>query len=194
MDLSDVIKESAGAGHRVAIAAALVWLLVAVLKSDLVPVDFAPRARPYLALGLGQLYALLEAVVGGMSWSAAVVAGLVATVTAIGSQELGAAAKTPRPPPGAAGLLLLLAALGGAATGCGGSLQQDLQLYAEKSRDVLAAAEPCLVAQKEVATAGCKGDAACVAKVAEVYRPIADALDMIHHAWCRLSPKSEGCS
>ena len=49
MELNQAIKDSAANGDRVAIAAVVVWLLVTLLKSDYVPIDFAPKVRPWLA-------------------------------------------------------------------------------------------------------------------------------------------------
>jgi Mrp family chromosome partitioning ATPase len=93
MDQIDpTIAEQAGAGRHVAIAAVIVWALVAAMKSPAFPLDIPPKARPWLALALGQVYAVLAAVVGGIPWGAALVDGLVATTLAVTGQELGAAA------------------------------------------------------------------------------------------------------
>lgn len=48
-----------------------------------------PKKRPYLALALGQLSALLEAVTKGTSWREAVLHGLVASAVAIMGHDLG---------------------------------------------------------------------------------------------------------
>ena len=90
--MDPIIAEQAGAGRHVAIAAVLVWALVAALKSPAFPLEIPPRARPWLALVLGQVYAVLAAVVGGVPWGVALVDGLVATTLAVTGQELGAAA------------------------------------------------------------------------------------------------------
>lgn len=98
-------------------------------------------------------------------------------------------------PPGGAGSALLLIALAGAAagltTGCGGG--QELAKYAEAGRDIAARAEPCLVAQKAMDESQCGTDAACLATVHETYGKLADALDLMHSTWCKVSPTSEGC-
>jgi len=190
MGPSQEIVLSASQGARVGVAALVVWALVALLKSSLVPIDFAPRSRPYLALLLGQAYTMLEAIVLGTPWGMAVVLGVVATTTAIGGQELGSAAKTSSPPPGAVGVLLVLA-LGGAASGCGAA--QSFEQLAHASRDVLVVAEPCMVAAKQLEEAKCDGHPACVADVKARWRPVADALDRVHFYWCELTPQSEGC-
>jgi hypothetical protein len=74
--------------------------------------------------------------------------------------------------------------------GCGGT--QDLAKYAEAGRDLAQAAEPCLVAQKDAALAQCQ-DAPCRDQVYQAFSPIADALDLMHKAWCRVAPNAEGC-
>jgi len=84
------ITEQAAAGGHVALAALAVWMLVALVKSDKIPINIPPAARPWLAFALGQTYAVLAAVVGGVRWELAVVEGLFAALGAVGTQELGA--------------------------------------------------------------------------------------------------------
>lgn len=91
-EIDSTIAEQAGAGRHVAIAAVIVWALVATLKSPAFPLQVPPRARPWLALALGQVYAVLAAVVGGVPWGVALVDGLIATTLAVTGQDLGAAA------------------------------------------------------------------------------------------------------
>jgi hypothetical protein len=97
-------------------------------------------------------------------------------------------------PPGGAGAALLLLALSGVAaglSGCGGS--RELARYAEAGRDIAEASEPCLVAQKAMDESQCGTDQACQAKVKAKNGKLADALDLMHNTWCKVSPQSEGC-
>lgn len=194
--LDQSVVESASRGELVPLAAAGVWLLVRLLKSDAFPVDISPRLRPLLALVLGQLSAVLLAVVGGMSWRGAVVSGLIATALAIAGQELGASAKPaapklPPPPTSAVLPLLLLVGASAGLSGCG--IGQEMVRVVEASRDVVTVAEPCLAAAQKVEIDAC-ANAACVERVAVAWEPIMAALDVIHQAWCAVSPSSEGCA
>ena len=104
------------------------------------------------------------------------------------------AAWPPRLPPPPPAMILLLVTLGGGVmglSGCGGT--QELAKYAEAGRDLAARAEPCLVAQKAMDESQCGDDPACQAKVKATYAKLADALDLMHSTWCKVSPQSEGC-
>lgn len=191
-EIDQSLQDSAGRGSYAALAALLVWALIAVLKRDDVPIPLPPRARPFVALALGQVYGVLEAVVGGMPWRAAVLRGLVVAVSAIGLHEVvskarpaGEPSSTPKPPP------LPLLALTLALAGCAGQKAQ-LESALEATRDIAAVAHPCLVAQQEQLVEQCQ-DEACKAKVRESFEPIADAFEVLHELWCGLSPESEGC-
>lgn len=105
---------------------------------------------------------------------------------------------TPRARAGARVGLVLLAcsALGPGAvglTGCGSQQIADAQSAIEAARDVAAIAEPCLVAAQSVELEKCGEDRECKAAVIESFRPMADALDLLKAAWCRISTASEGC-
>lgn len=91
------------------------------------------------------------------------------------------------------GLVLLALAAGSGLTACGSQQIADAQTAIEAARDVAAIAEPCLVASMNVELERCEGDIECKDAVIQSYRPMADALDMLHNAWCALSPDSEGC-
>lgn len=95
----NTIQDSAANGDRVAIAAVTVWALIAIVKRPEVPIPLPPRARPFLALGLGQVYGVLEAVVGGMAWRSALLRGLVVACAAIAAHEIASKAKGPTDPP-----------------------------------------------------------------------------------------------
>jgi len=89
-----------------------------------------------------------------------------------------------------------IAAIGAAlSAGCGAGAQVAAGL--EGARDVIAVAEPCLVAAKERDLASCANApnvALCESQAQAAWEPIAVALDAFHAAWCSLSPSSEGCA
>lgn len=184
------IQDSASRGSYVGLAAFVVWALIAALKSDRIPIDIPARARPFIALVLGQIYGVLEAVVGGMAWRSAIIRGIIVAAVAIAGQEWGSKLRKPgsgppsTPPPMVFVLALVLA-------GCGAQKAQ-LESALEAARDVSAVAHPCLVAQQEQAIEQC-ADEACKAKVRESFEPIAKAFDLLNELWCGLSPESEGC-
>jgi hypothetical protein len=189
--MDEQVITQAGQGSHVAGAALAVWVLVSVLKSDRVPINVPPAVRPWLALVLGQVYAVLSAVVLGQPWGAAVVDGLLATTLAVTGQELGSSVtRLPPPPPSVLPLLLTVAALGGL-TSCGGA--QQVTRLAEAARDVAVVAEPCLVEVQRAELRTCEGEAGCEGMVRQRWAPVAAALDVLHDAWCGLSPESEGC-
>src|SRR5688572_24126051 len=65
-------------------AALVVGLLVRLMKSDTkLPIDIPPRARAWVALGLGVLSGVLEKVATGRTWTSALVGGLVTGALAI---------------------------------------------------------------------------------------------------------------
>lgn len=109
-------------------------------------------------------------------------------------------AKTPAPKAHSSarvGLVLLAASALGLGsvglTGCGSEQIAQAQTAIEAARDVAAVAEPCLVAAQAVELERCEGDAECKQAVFAAFRPMADALDLLHDAWCAISPDSEGC-
>lgn len=132
MDLSAI--PSLLASHAwIPLAALVVGFLVWLLKTrpalqDKIP----PRVRPWVAIGLGQLLAVLQAVTLGTPWKDAVLNGLLAALTAMfghdvgiegirGGKELGTASDGgdgPKPPTplvkivGGAFLLLLVSCAG----------------------------------------------------------------------------------
>lgn len=70
----------------IAIAALVIGFVVRLLKSDTkIPVDIPPRYRVWLALALGGAAGALDKLVGqeGVTWTAALVQGLLAAVLAI---------------------------------------------------------------------------------------------------------------
>ena len=186
-ELNSLTVESASKGSWVAIAALVIWLFIRVLKSDSVPVSIPAPWRPVLAVGLGQAFAVLSSVVGGLSWPAAVVSGLVAAAGAIGSQEVGGAVKTVAKPPGPGMLLALTLVL------CGCGAQEQLVKFAEASRDVATYAEPCMYGALELDLARCSTPE-CVAEVQRKWEPPMSTLDLVKQTWCTISPSSEGCA
>jgi hypothetical protein len=72
----------------VAVAALVIGLIVRVLKSDTtIPIVVPPLWRSWLALGLGVVSGVLEKVSTGVTWTSAIVDGLVAGVLAIIGHE-----------------------------------------------------------------------------------------------------------
>lgn len=72
-----------------ALFAVLIGLVVRALKEDTVGPVVPPRARPWLALGLGAVAATLDKVLAGASWKDAAILGLGAPVLAILGHVLG---------------------------------------------------------------------------------------------------------
>lgn len=71
----------------VALSALVIGAIVRLLKSD-TPLPTVPSAwRPWLALGLGCISGALDAIVNGTAWTAALVGGLVAALTAIAGHD-----------------------------------------------------------------------------------------------------------
>lgn len=90
------------------LAALLIGAIVRALKSDTLPswLQIPPRLRPWLAIGLGQVLTVVEAVAMGTPWRDAVLHGLAASLTAmlghdtlveglLGGRELGASGDPP---------------------------------------------------------------------------------------------------
>jgi hypothetical protein len=73
----------------VPLAALVITFAVRLLKSDTkIPIDIPPRWRIWLALALGCVSGVLEAVVTGTKWEAAIVGGLVSTGLAVLGQNI----------------------------------------------------------------------------------------------------------
>jgi len=88
--IDQTVVDAASSGSWVAIAALVVWALIAIAKSSWTPTSWTPPAhlRPLIALGLGEVYGVLEAVVGGMKWGPALVRGFMVAAFAIAGQEI----------------------------------------------------------------------------------------------------------
>ena len=186
--LNQLTVESASKGSWVAIAAICIWLFIRVLKSDSIPVSIPAPWRPILAVGLGQAFAVLSAVLGGLSWPAAVLSGLAAAYGAVGTQEVGGAAKDVAKPPGPGMLMIVFMFV---FTGCGA--QEQLVKFAEGSRDLAEYAEPCMYGALEVDLARCSTPE-CVAEVQHKWEAPMSTLDLVKQTWCAISPSSEGCA
>lgn len=191
-EIPESTVQSAGNGSLVAIAAVVIWALVALAKSPALPIDIPPRVRPWLAFGLGQAYAVLSVVLSGVPWGEAIAHGVVATVLAIGGQELGssAAPKSPRPPTSTVLPLLLFVGASAGLSGCG--LPAKVESALEASRDVVAIAEPCMRGALSVDLSRCSTPE-CVGSVEQRWAGPMAALDLLRSVWCDLSPESEGC-
>ena len=113
LGISESVKGSAERGEWVGVATLVIWLLIAFLKSDRFPLDVSPRARVFLAVGLGQVYAIGEAVIGGMPWGAAIVRGVITSAMTVFAQEVLFGGKERKPGgatagAGAVGVLMLV--------------------------------------------------------------------------------------
>lgn len=91
--MDDVIKQAADLFSRhawVPLAALVIHVVVRMSKSDSWPPWFTitPRARAWLALGLGIFSGVLDAVVNGVSWQSAIVGGIISALIAIGGHDL----------------------------------------------------------------------------------------------------------
>lgn len=82
-ELSDLILER----KWVAVSAVLIGFAVRILKSDTRLPTVPPRARIWLALGLGVVSGVLEKAASGATWTTALVDGLVSSLVAVVSHE-----------------------------------------------------------------------------------------------------------
>lgn len=89
---------------------------------------------------------------------------------------------------GAAVLLIVML------TGCGAGYRgPDPATALEGARDVINAAEPCLVATHDLKIKACGEDASCLDAVRAIDDKIADGLDAFKAFWCAL-PSEDGCT
>lgn len=188
--MEDVLHTAIAERRWPIVAAALIWFVIRLLKSERIPLDVPARVRPWLAVGLGIASGVAESFIAGTPLVDALLGGLVAGAGAIATQEtLVPAAKVVRdslrPPP------MALLAFAFAFFGCGGAAAK-FEAVAHSARDVAVVAEACSFAAKEQAMAACIDDT-CKAKVLTKYSAIADALDAFHLAWCTAAPDAEGC-
>lgn len=74
----------------VPLAALVIHVVVRMSKSNSWPPWFTitARTRSWLALGLGIVSGILDAVVGGSAWGPALVGGLISAITAISGHDL----------------------------------------------------------------------------------------------------------
>jgi len=76
-------------GKWTAVAAIVIGAIVRLLKDDTKSLPTVPAQwRPWLALGLGAVWGVLQAVVAGTPWKEAIVHGLTAALTAIAGHDL----------------------------------------------------------------------------------------------------------
>lgn len=188
--MEDVLHTAIAERRWPIVAAALIWFVIRLLKSERIPLDVPARVRPWLAVALGIASGVAESFVSGTPLVDALLGGLVAGAGAIATQEtLVPAAKVVRdslrPPP------MALLAFAFVFFGCGGAAQK-FEAVAHSARDVAVVAEACSFAAKEQAMLACDTDA-CKADVLRKYAPIADVLDAFHLAWCSAAPDAEGC-
>jgi hypothetical protein len=93
----------------------------------------------------------------------------------------------------AAASILALCFLAASQMACKPQDLEKIVTAAEAGRDIATAALPYFEAERDKMIAACSGDAECERKVRDAYRPIAEAYDAFHAAWCAVSPDSEGC-
>ncbi|WP_394845203.1 hypothetical protein LZC95_50275 [Pendulispora brunnea] len=78
----------AAQGQWILFSAVIIGAIVRLLKSD-TPLPTVPaRWRSWLALGLGAVAGVLDAVLGGTSWTQALIDGLAAALTAMAGHDL----------------------------------------------------------------------------------------------------------
>jgi hypothetical protein len=202
MEIEQVVKDGVANGSGVAIAAVVVWLLVAYFKSDKFPVDVPPGLRPFLALGLGQSYAALAAIVGGKPVAEAVIDGVVASGFAVAGQEFG----KPLPSAAQAAIHLLAEALknffkkgGGTSVfllfflgGC--VSKEDVEAGINGAVEFHDKAAPCLMSLYAKELADCAGNEVCMAKVHEVYGAAIDGSNALRKLVCAIDKTAEGCA
>lgn len=179
----------------IGLAALLVGLLVRLLKSDVPITPTIPaRYRPFLALALGQVAAVLDHVASGTPWKDAAIGGFLAAVVAMlgheaaieklrGGQEVGA------PKPEAMVPMLLLVFLAAAPTGCGAAAAPSLKpavatldkIGASVDEGEVALHDRYLAAQRACAP-GPAGDP-CVAGVRARWMPVWDSYRGVRASW-----------
>lgn len=217
MNVEQRISEFLDSGNWPALAALLIWAIVRGMKSDRIPFDVPARARPWVALGLGGVAGVCEAVITGALLQDAILRGLGAGFAASGLHEVwiesmrhGREPLSMRPPPlvdppresrrpppddkppSGGGWNVTIMSLALVIKGCGGGSPNAERLL-HSARDVAVFAEACAVETKRARDAQCNGSEACLADVRAQYAPLVDALDAFHFAWCAVSPQSEGC-
>jgi hypothetical protein len=67
----------------VPLASLVIGVLVRLVKADVIGPTVPPRWRPYLALGLGVISGVLDAVIAGQPWLTAILGGLASAAAAI---------------------------------------------------------------------------------------------------------------
>ncbi len=71
-----------------AMAGAIIWVIVRVLKSDTaIPITIPPKWRAIVAMLLGVLAGILDTIARGTPWQTAITAGLLAGAGAIAAHE-----------------------------------------------------------------------------------------------------------
>jgi hypothetical protein len=187
------------------LAGILIFFLVRVVKDERIPIPITPRWRPALAVGLGVLVVLSEALLSGASWAEAGEVGAGAAVGAIllhvfgievlrGGKELpipGLANRNgpPAPPAGLAmfALVLLL-------SGCAELAKPARQI--DRGIEILTVdvpqSEPAALKLQKRALVSCK-DEACVSEVEAEGKPLFDMYEGVRAWTCDVAP-SEECS
>lgn len=175
----------------IALAAILVGLLVRVLKSDVKITPTIPaRYRPFLALALGQLAAVLDHVASGTPWRDAAIGGFIAAVVAMvgheaaieklrGGQELGA----PKPEAIAPLLLMVYLVLGPSACGAQQRIVDAATVQANAMHEL--ASEAGLVIREQCVAAYEAATAAEVPTIDRACMPATRAYLKIRAVWTR---------
>ncbi|WP_394844032.1 DUF4231 domain-containing protein [Pendulispora brunnea] len=88
MNSLDELLTLAAQGKWIVVGAIVIGAIVRLLKSD-TPLPTVPSQwRPWLALGLGAVAGILQAVAAGTPWQKALIDGLVSALTAIAGHDL----------------------------------------------------------------------------------------------------------
>ncbi|WP_394833574.1 hypothetical protein LVJ94_44415 [Pendulispora rubella] len=88
MNSLDEILTLAAQGKWIVVGAIVIGAIVRLLKSD-TPLPTVPSQwRPWLALGLGAVAGIFQAVAAGTPWKKALLDGLVSALTAIAGHDL----------------------------------------------------------------------------------------------------------
>jgi hypothetical protein len=179
------------------LAAIVVGFLVRLVKEERVPINVAPRFRPLLAVALGMVSAICEAVILKTPILTAAIGGFGSAVIAIGGHDVlveaifGGKEPSVKASGGVVGLVIM-ALVAMSQSGC--AAKRDLEKALDTSVVIIDRAEPCFVGMQQAELRQCEPDnAECIQRVKDRWSPVADALDAYRAFLCGISPDAEGC-